>query len=92
MLTTKDTKIFTKDTKRTCLCLPVACLLQAGQTGITENEIAHKVTGLAIIKSVEALNDVRLAQTLTCIKLGLPVNFNVASLKDGIRRVINGTL
>ena len=54
MLTTKDTKIFTKDTKRTCLCLPVACLLQAGQTGITENEIAHKVTGLAIIKSVEA--------------------------------------
>jgi GxxExxY protein len=49
------------------------------------------------IKAVEALNDVHLAQTLTYLKLGnyklgLLMNFNVALLKDGIKRVINGTL
>jgi GxxExxY protein len=46
-------------------------------------------------KSVEALNDVHLAQTLTYMKLGnyklgLLINFNVALLKNGIRRVVNG--
>lgn len=40
------------------------------------------------IKSVEALNDVHLAQTLTYLKLGnyklgLLMNFNVTKLKDG---------
>ena len=49
------------------------------------------------IKSVEALNEVHLAQTLTYMrlgnyKLGLLINFNVARLKDGIKRVINGVL
>lgn len=49
------------------------------------------------IKSVEAINDVHLAQTLTYMKLGnyklgLLINFNVARLKEGIKRVINGTL
>ncbi len=49
------------------------------------------------IKSVEALNDVHLAQTLTYMKLGnyklgLLINFNVATLKNGLKRVINGTL
>jgi len=49
------------------------------------------------IKSVEALTDVHLAQTLTYIRLGnykwgLLVNFNVVLLKDGIKRVINGSL
>ena len=48
-------------------------------------------------KSVEALNDIHLAQTLTYLKLGnyklgLLMNFNVVKLKDGIKRVINGTL
>ncbi len=47
------------------------------------------------IKSVEALNDVHLAQTLTYMKLGnyklgLLLNFNVVKLKEGIKRVING--
>ncbi len=46
------------------------------------------------IKAVEALNDVYLAQVLTYLKLsdcklGLLINFNVARLKDGIRRVVN---
>ena len=45
------------------------------------------------IKSVEALTDVHLAQILTYqklskCKLGLLVNFNVKSLKNGIKRVI----
>lgn len=49
------------------------------------------------IKSVEALTDIHLAQTLTYLKLGncklgLLINFNVTKLKDGIKRVINGTL
>ena len=49
------------------------------------------------IKSVDALNDIHLAQTLTYLKLGnyklgLLMNFNVVKLKDGIKRVINGTL
>lgn len=49
------------------------------------------------LKSVESLNDVHLAQTLTYLKLGgfklgLLINFNVFRLKDGIRRVINGQL
>jgi GxxExxY protein len=47
------------------------------------------------IKSVEALNDLHLAQVLTYLKLancrlGLLMNFNVLYLKDGIKRVING--
>ena len=49
------------------------------------------------LKSVEALNDVHLAQTLTYMKLGgyklgLLMNFNVSLLKNGLRRVINGYL
>ncbi len=47
------------------------------------------------LKSVESLNDVHLAQTLTYMKLGnyklgLLINFNVALLKHGIKRVVNG--
>jgi GxxExxY protein len=47
------------------------------------------------VKSVEALNDVHLAQVITYLKLskcriGLLINFNVVLLKNGIRRVILG--
>ena len=47
------------------------------------------------IKSVEVLNDIHLAQTLTYLKLGnyklgLLINFHVLRLKDGIKRVVNG--
>jgi GxxExxY protein len=46
------------------------------------------------IKSVEAINEVHFAQTLTYMKLGgfklgLLINFNVSLLKDGIRRIVN---
>jgi GxxExxY protein len=49
------------------------------------------------VKSVDALNDIHLAQTLTYLKLGnfrlgLLINFNVTLLKLGIKRVINGNL
>lgn len=46
------------------------------------------------IKSVDALNDIHLAQVLTYLKLsdcklGLLINFNSKLLKDGFRRVVN---
>jgi GxxExxY protein len=47
------------------------------------------------LKSVDALNDIHMAQILTYLKLqnlryGLLINFNVARLKDGIRRIVQG--
>lgn len=55
---------------------------------IVENKVIVEV------KSVEALNDVHLAQVLTYLKLsdcklGMLINFNVAFIKNGIRRVAN---
>jgi GxxExxY protein len=46
------------------------------------------------IKAVEAINDVILAQVLTCLKLAdlrlaLIINFYALHLRDGIRRVVN---
>ena len=46
------------------------------------------------IKSVEALNDVHLAQVLTYLKLsesklGMLINFNVTLIKNGVKRVVN---
>ncbi len=53
------------------------------------------IEGLVIveIKSVEVLNPVHLAQLMTYMKLsncriGFLINFNVVSLKEGIKRVI----
>ncbi len=45
------------------------------------------------LKSVEAINDVHIAQLLTYlnlsnVKLGLLINFNVKDLKQGIRRFV----
>jgi len=55
---------------------------------IVENKVIIEV------KSVEALNDVHLAQVLTYLKLtdcklGMLINFNVTLIKNGIRRVAN---
>ena len=49
------------------------------------------------VKSVEALNDVHLAQVLTYMKLsgcklGYLINFNVKLLKEGIKRIVLGDL
>ena len=54
--------------------------------------VEHKV--IIENKAVEALNDVHLAQILTYLKLsdcklGMLINFNVALIKDGIKRVVN---
>lgn len=55
------------------------------------------VEGLVIveIKSVEALNPVHQAQLLSYIRLsgrnvGLLINFHVAHLRDGIKRMVDG--
>jgi GxxExxY protein len=45
------------------------------------------------IKAVDALNPIHFAQIMTYLKLsecriGLLINFNVVSLKDGIQRII----
>jgi GxxExxY protein len=55
---------------------------------LVENKVVIEV------KSVEGLNDVHLAQVLTYLKLnnyklGLLINFNVALLKNGLKRVVN---
>ena len=55
---------------------------------IIENKVIIEV------KSVEALNDIHLAQILTYLKLsncklGMLINFNVELVKNGIRRVVN---
>ena len=47
------------------------------------------------VKSVEAINDVHKAQLLSYLKLsgknvGLLINFNVAHLKNGIKRLVTG--
>lgn len=53
-----------------------------------ENEIVVE------IKAADGIHDLYLAQTLTYLKLlnkeiGLILNFNVTSMKNGIKRVIN---
>ncbi len=53
--------------------------------------IENKV--VVVLKSVEAINDVHIAQVLTYMKLsnsklGLLLNFYVKSLKNGIKRLI----
>ena len=55
---------------------------------LVENKVVIEV------KSVEAINEIHLAQTLTYVKLGrfklgLLINFNVVLLRDGIKRVVN---
>lgn len=55
---------------------------------LIENEVVVE------IKSVDAIHDLHLSQILTYLKLmnkeiGLILNFNVSSMKNGIKRVIN---
>lgn len=49
------------------------------------------------IKSVESLNDIHIAQVLTYLKLsncklGSLINFNSVLFKNGVKRLINGTI
>jgi GxxExxY protein len=55
---------------------------------VVENKVVIEV------KSIEALNDIHVAQILTYLKLskcklGLLMNFNVVLMKSGIKRVAN---
>ncbi len=58
---------------------------------IVENKLIVEV------KAVEVLADIHMAQILTYLKLsgcklGLLINFNTVLFKNGVKRVINGTL
>lgn len=58
---------------------------------VVENKVVIEV------KSVDALNEVHLAQVLTYLKLsncklGMLINFNTLLFKNGVKRVINGYL
>jgi len=60
-------------------------------------DILVENTLIVEIKSVEAINDVHIAQCLTYLKLAekklaLLINFNTSPLKQGIKRLINGQL
>jgi GxxExxY protein len=51
---------------------------------------------VAELKSIDAIAPIHQAQVLSCFKLsgksiGLPINFNVVHLKDGIKRFVSGT-
>ena len=55
---------------------------------VIENQVVMEV------KSIEAIADIHLAQTLTYLrflnlKLGMLLNFNSLLMKDGIKRVVN---
>lgn len=63
------------------------------ECGYRADIVANKKV-IVEIKSVEALNDIHLAQILTYLKIanckvGLLINFNVLKLIEGIRRVVN---
>ena len=56
---------------------------------VVENKLVIEV------KSIEAIGDIHLAQTLTYLRFlnlnpGLVLNFNSILMKNGIRRVVNG--
>lgn len=56
---------------------------------VVENEI------IVELKSIEALNEVHMAQMITYLKLtdkrfGLLINFNEKRLMDGVKRVVHG--
>ncbi len=75
------------------LALP---LVYKGETleGLFRLDLVVEDQVIVEIKAVEALNEVHLAQVITYLKLtnlsiGLLINFNVALLKQGIRRVVN---
>ena len=74
------------------LALP---LVYKGETleGLFRLDLVVEDQVIVEIKAVEALNEVHLAQVITYLKLtnlslGLLINFNVALLKQGIRRVV----
>ncbi|MBI3006298.1 MAG: GxxExxY protein [Ignavibacteriales bacterium] len=61
---------------------------ELGLRGFVENKVIIE------IKAVDAINDVHLAQVLTYLKLSncklrLLIHFNVAKLRDGIKRPVN---
>jgi GxxExxY protein len=59
-------------------------------------DVIVESTVIAEIKAVEAITNIHIAQILSYLKLsnkslGLILNFNVLHLREGIKRVVNGT-
>lgn len=80
----------------TQIALPVVYKVVKLDCGYRIDVRANKMV-IVEVKSVEALNDIHLAQILTYLKLsncklGYLINFNVVKLKDGIKRVVLGKL
>lgn len=62
-------------------------------------DIGYRIDLLVVveIKSVESLNEIHIAQVLTYLKLsncklGLLINFNSVLFKNGVKRLINGSI
>lgn len=73
--------------------LPLICEEVKLEIGYRVDILVEKKVVIEI-KSVDALNDIHLAQILTYLKLsncklGLLINFNVSLIKHGIKRVVN---
>ena len=74
--------------------VPFAIMYKGKKVGEGRIDLLVGRTLILEIKVVEALNNVHRAQLISYLKatnlrLGLLINFNVAVLKDGIKRVIN---
>ena len=73
--------------------LPLICQEIKLECGYRSDLIVNRKV-IIEIKSVEALNNIHLAQMLTYLrlaecKIGLLINFNVVKLTDGLKRVAN---
>jgi GxxExxY protein len=74
--------------------VPFAIVYKGKKVGEGRIDLLVSRSLIVEIKVVEALNNVHRAQLISYLKatnlrLGLLINFNVAVLKDGIKRVIN---
>jgi hypothetical protein len=81
---------------KTQLSLPVVYRKVKVECGYRIDILAENKV-IVEVKSIDRLNDVHMAQMLTYLKLsgcklGYLINFNVAHLKNGIKRVVLGKL
>jgi GxxExxY protein len=73
--------------------VPISVMYKGAQIGKTRLDLIVAGQVILELKSCEALNAVHRAQLIcylqvTRLKVGLLVNFNVAMLRDGIKRVV----
>jgi GxxExxY protein len=73
--------------------VPITVTYKGAEIGQTRVDLIVAGCVIVELKSCEALNSVHRAQLIcylqvTCLRVGLLVNFNVAILRDGIKRVV----